>query len=292
MTLMDSEEFIRDAILNSSTPKAATEGIRLIPENNPTAKRAKTVEFDDLKVRKRTTSDIAKWVPGHFVSCAKGLYEKRYGKDWGLNFTAQCSEVLRVKDSLVERLGFCDNIALRDYICWFFDNCADGFMQRASGFYFSQMRHDWVLEKFCNGYNYRRDLTQEPHKDPAFSLPIQKTTQDSLFDEERMSAAFLLDDESFVCDYGIIVAVCWLVSRRGFTLRDAVKYVYIVSDKLSKKGEFQRVREATERYNPYPPNVLFLDADRLAKKVNPGYEVNVRLEKGALSSLPWLTSKV
>lgn len=279
MTVMTSEDLIREALL---TPKEKNiNGVRL------TVGKAKTVDFADLDTKRKykrvLPENIDAWTIGNFVSFAKKLFIARYGKEWDLNFSSQCQEVQRIRDSLIDIKGYVDNVMLRDYIQWFFENCADGFLLRAKAFYFSQLRQDWVLKRFIEGYRFNPNVLQKP--------AVQKTVEDNIFDEEKMSCTYLLSDEDFVSQYGLILSVCWLVSRRSFNLKDALKLVYQACCKLDKKHQFVKVKEATERYNPYPVNALFLQADRLAKKINTIYSVNVETSENALASLRWLTSK-
>jgi len=283
MSVMTSEDLIRDALKLPTAREQNANGIRI--KNG----RARKVDFADLKTRRKYRREIPEnpddWTTTHFVMFARKLFNERYGKDWSLSFTAQCQEVQKVRDELVDRMGFVDNTTLRDYIAWFFETHADGFLLRAKDFYFSQMRHDWVLLRFVDVHSFT--LSPVP---PKKEVKIDRVVENNLFDEEQMSCAFLLSDEDFVAEYGVIIAVCWLVSRRGFTLKEAVKYVYQASEKLDKKKQFNKVIEATERYSPYPKNALFLQADKFAKKVNPSYSINIATSDNALSSLRWLTA--
>jgi hypothetical protein len=268
MFLMASEDLIRDALKQPAKP---------VP--------SKEVEYDDLPKKRKprqVPNEIEKWVPGHFVAYARRLYVQRYGKDWDVQFRSQCGEILLLKDMLIDNFGFCDNKVLRDFIKWYFDNHADSSMTHHSLFSMRNLRKDWVIKAFADQYNYNAVTAPVPP-------PVAKKPKDNdFFDPERMSAAFLLDDEQFVTDYGVIFCLAWLVNKKGYSAKDAAKWVFIVCERLHKRGHFAKVRAATEQFNPYPPDAVALTADKLAKRLDPSLTITVETEAGAWSNLPWV----
>jgi hypothetical protein len=265
---MASEDLIRDALKQPAKP---------VP--------SKEVEYDDLpkkRTPRRIPDQIEKWVPGHFVAYARRLYAQRYGKDWDVQFRSQCGEVLLIKDELISTLGFCDNKVLRDFIKWYFDNHADSSMTHHSLFTMRNLRKEWVLSAFLEQYDY--NSVAAPEKPVAAKAP----KENDFFDPERMAAAFLLDDEQFVTDYGVILCLAWLVNKKGYSTKDAAKWVFLVCERLHKRGQFAKVKTATEQYNPYPPDAVALAADKLAKRLDPSLTIKVETKQGAWSNLPWL----
>jgi hypothetical protein len=271
MLVMNSEELIRDAIKSDKT-----EGFQVI--HQPRTNLAKVVEFDDLPRRKRsrkTPENIERWITADFVSYSARLFTARYKQDWGLNFSAQCQEMLVVRDWILERLGFCDNVVMRDFIKWFFDNCSDDFMKKFGQFYFAHMRRPKVMEAFINSYRYVPAKPEAPI--PQKNSPSSKPKV--AFNAKEMADIFILSEEQFILEYGILVSISWLIAKKKFSNVEAIKFVYTVCEGLHKKGKFGLVKEATEKYNPYPVDLLFLEAERFVKKIDPNLSIKITTTK-------------
>ena len=259
MLAMTSEDLIRDALLGSS---------QII-----SPKLSKVVEVEDLpprsKRRKALPDNIENWITANFVSYTLKTYRERYKQEWELNFRRQCQEVLYVRDELLENLGFCDNKVLKDYIDWFFKNCADDFMQKYGAFYFVYLRRPKVIDAFVQSYRYTKNEPAKTQNLPKVEKPVAKA------DFSKMAEVFRLSEEEFVRDYGVLLPIAWLVSKKQYTLRDAAIYVFLATQKAYKNGKFSKVKEATERLSPYPKSFAFKEANALVKKVNPTLEVCV-----------------
>src|ERR1035437_2022180 len=110
MTLMSTEDFIREALQSAKIPSDSKD--KFVPEFTP-----RTAEFGTNKRKKRHISEnVADWITYDFVTYTRNAYERRYDKSWSLNSSAQCKEIFMVRDEVVDRLGFCDNITLKKYI--------------------------------------------------------------------------------------------------------------------------------------------------------------------------------
>jgi hypothetical protein len=259
---MVGEDLIRKAL---SEKKPMTEGIRILETGPDFPRKKASRKALDL------STPVENWTTPTFVKFCYHLYHTRYSKSWNLNFAAQCNEVLKLRDAIVDTIGYCDNHILKQFLEWFFYHRADGFMTKASGLYISQMRENWVLENFANNF----DL----HRKSGSSVVENKKKEPVQTDE--MEDVFLLSSEEFVERYGLVLTVNWLISKKGLTLKDSLKYVYSATEQLKKRGKIHLVVEATERLSPYSSESVFKQPDLILKKI--GYEqpLNIKFqEKG------------
>jgi len=277
-SLNQAESIITDVL---KCTKDAENGIPLIntSKSNSASEETKTTQ----KRNRFLPPDIEQWVARDFVAFTKHLYCRRYGKNWNLNFAGQCKEVLQVKDSILERMGFCDNKVMKDFIVYFFDHQADRFMQNNPMFYIRHMRTDQVLDGFISQYKYKDDLSNLTVE----TLENQNFTVRSL-GYEKMRNLYLLDGDNFVCEYGIILSILWLIAEKKYTLKSAIRMIYLICLRLKSKNRLKEVILSTEKYNPYPANLLFLKGDLLLKKIDSNESVNIKTGIGDLSLVKWL----
>lgn len=243
-------DLIRKAIMS----EPMVEGVRIINTGESTYHRKRLKNPLDL------STDILHWTTPLFVKFIFKLYRDRYGKPWSVNFSAQCNEVLKLKDSITDVVGFCDNEVLRQFLQWFFDNRSDGFLSRASGLFISQMRQDWVLQNFVTYRGFHCKVVKKPEE------PILESNPPNI---KEMNNVFLLSDEDFVEKYGILLPINWLVAKKEFSLKEALRYVYFAMKRLHKKNQLSKVIEVTELLSPYPNSFLFKDGNMILKKVEP-----------------------
>lgn len=264
MSPASTEELIRKAL-------SGRDGVQLVGHS-------KQISFDEKsKTRqpRRRSDSVENWITGDFATYIKESFSKRYNESWGLNFSSACNEFLQVRDAIADALGSCENSVAKDYIDYFFQNFADKSFVKEKGFFISQMRYEAPIRSFAANHK----LEQAPKPKVHESKPNTSVNPATLNDD--IERAFYNGDAAWVACVGIVVAVNWLVSRKAFSLRDAVKFVFQACHKAYANGSFNEVKKATESIGPYPSNLLFKDADRLAKMVNSALSVDVKIDDSA-----------
>lgn len=256
------------------------DGIELFDEKKD--RRAKVISSGEIKKSRKGVrylpKDVEEWTIPHFVLFAKISFENRYNKQWGLNFTGCCTEVAMVHDRVYDELGFCTNKVLRDYIKWFMDNQCDYFVSQRTGFFFRHLRHQIAIKKFSDHYSLEYDEKSVIEETKASQSRIRRGD----YDTDQMDVEFLLNEQTFMKDYGIVVFINWLVEVKGMKLSLAAKRAYLLCCKSHKEGSFKEIADATYRRSPYPESWTFKQADKLAKKVDES--LTVTSDFGAIES--------
>ena len=247
---MTGEELIRDALSNCNGLKRP-HGVEIIPS------KPQFINYEEVKVKKfrrKLDEDIGKWVSSDFVSYAKQIHLKVYKTHWILNFSACCQEILLVKDALVDNIGFCDNIVLRDYIDFFFDSISDFFIKKSQSFYFSQMRKLWVLSSFLESYDYESQVMGTK------KIKIKKEPKNDVknkINERDVDNIYILNWDRFVMSFGAVVCINWLMTKKSFSYKQARKFVLDICEHLHAKNMLNDVVESTIGYSPYPNYLKF-----------------------------------
>jgi len=281
---MRGEDLIRDALKSIQCPKGMVDGVIVSGEGQKKEKKKRKY------IKKAFPKVIDNWITSDFVRFASRIFYSRYGKKWTLNFSAQCKEVLKIKDCLSEIFGFCNNAILKDYIEWFFEHKSDVFVEKNGEFFFSYLCYDKILSLFYVEYSFKHPEEQHDNEEQynneeqydSIDTPEIKS-EDQFADIEN---TFLLNDEDFVSKYGVIIAVNWLITSRKFSAKEAIHYVYSACDKIHSKGLFDNVIKSTVKYNPYPGRLEFLDANKIAKKINPLLSLCVEITIDNRADLP------
>lgn len=268
MSLVSNKNLIIDTI------KDYKEGLGFIDSTE-----AKFIDWDDVSVWKKPEKPqrrFLNWVSKDFVGYARMRHYKRYGKDWEVNFVGACAELVKLKDSILDKMGFCDNVVLRDYIDFFFDRYADYFISKKKIFIFPFLREDWVIDKFINSYDYNESInnTSKIYKE---NHNYDKKVESKSISIKDVEDSFLLSEERLIVDFGLVVAINWIAKKKNISIRDAIKSVYTNCLKICRKNKFDAVIKSTERYSPYPDTVKFKQVDKLIEKINSTVNSNFRV---------------
>jgi hypothetical protein len=236
------------------------------------------VTFDGIsKGRKvfKKPSNLLEWKDRDFFIYAHSLYQKKFKDGWTLNSGGAIIEIQKIRDDLSSLFGKQSNIILKDYITFCFKNYVDKLMRgnKRGKFYFKQLRFKYVLEAFYNNYGER--LGDQREKEVVQGVFKNILTTDAL------EQSYLLSEEGFVCDFGIVVAFNWLVINKKINRQLAAKKIYDVCHRIYKGDFFKIIKKATEKWSPYPDWFIMKEGklDLFVKKIDPTLIVNVKFEK-------------
>lgn len=262
---MSNKDLILNAVSKSKPqPNRMRDGIEV--RDNATSRY---VDFEDIggnKKRRRKIPDrIESWVPADFVKYAKKLYYERYEMNWTLKYARACMDITEIKDNLLEAIGYCDNQLLKQYIDWFFERQADRDIEGAEGFYFGHLYNKKHIEYFASDYLDKDTSQSEPEAEDG-----------KIVNPKDIELIYLLSEDRLVIQYGILIAVNWLIEYKGYSPQSAVNLVCNVCKKSKGSSYLTYIKEATEQYNPYPNTLKFKQADQLIKKVDNNMSVNVK----------------
>jgi len=229
----------------------------------------KYCSFGDIskkrQVKKRNNLD--EWGPFDFFRFANKLYVKKYKEPWDLNMAGNSLEINRIKDKLDDAFGFCCNLILRDYIVFFFDHYIDNYKNK-NGFYFSQMRMNWIITNFQESYNFKERfvsyMTKEKQKNKKYELT-----------KDEMQKSYDMGEMTLVGNFGVVVALNWLLKVKRKETNEAVDIVVDACRDMYRKNMIDVVKSATELYSPYPSKLAFKSPQLIFNKIDKNIKLNV-----------------
>jgi len=244
--------------------KTNEEGVVLTGSNLPDF-----IEYNKIKggrnyERKEHTED---WNNRDFVYYILDIYQNKFKKSLEINIPPACQEVARVHDALIDSLGFCDNYVLKDYFTFFINIRIAQLIRIKRRFYLSMFREIHSLSRFCNNYNYKNRIKETLKKEEKKSKIITL--------KNEIEKEYLLSEENLVYNYGIIIAINWLILCKGQDKRDVIKRVHDICIKAVKKENFDIIKNATQQYSPYPLWFVFQRLDLLLTKIDKNIEINI-----------------
>lgn len=234
---MDNADLLKTAL------NRQVEGINIINDHEP------LVGFQHIKRPKSPIRDrtLDKWVVGNFVSYMQSRYKEHFRMDWGLRFSSSCNEVTKLKDSIVDMFGFCDNIILKDYVDYFFDQHIDYYMKTNVHFYISFMRQTMPLERFYESYSYKDSVDKGES-----NIVFEKRTKKGDVEEGSLEASYVLGLDRLLMDFGVVVAVNWLHMEKKKSKRDIARQVMTYVEIIKRKGSMGDLERVTAKFSPYP----------------------------------------
>ena len=248
------------------------EGLELIGEDKGT----EYVDYDKLPLGRGFTGKIYEkklrdWNSRDFVEYTYGLYWEKFRRNWGLRVPAACIKIKEVMDKLFPLFGCQDNLILRDYIFFCFENYIDRIMRERGKFYFDQLKENNLLESFYNIYNYKLSFQKEKEREE------NERKDEELLTNKTLKQVYLLDENEFICNYGIIIAINWFCLTEGLGRRDALLKVFEICKDLYDENLFSKIKESTKKWSPYPVWFIFKnnELDMFVKKINKNLSIDV-----------------
>ena len=227
------------------------------------------VDFKDLckKGNIKEKNSIEEWGPFDFFRFARKLYHKKYKTDWNLSIGGSSLEINRIKDQFVDVFGYCCNLMIHDYIVYFFDNYVDYFRNK-NGFFFSQLRKDYIILSFKESYNFRERFVN------YMSHQKQKNKKYELTKDE-IQKSYDMGDTTLVGNYGVVIALNWLLKVKRMGKKEAIKIIINACREMYKKHMIDIVKSATEIYSPYPSNIAFTSPQLIFNKIDEDIKLSV-----------------
>jgi len=225
--------------------------------------RMNEIGFDQIKKVRRfkEKKEIDLWGNQEFVRYVKRLHFERFSRRLQIKMPPACVYIQRIQDAILDILGFCDNVVLRDYCDYFFRKDAARLAAKYNGFHFAQMLYSNIIVEFACKYRYRSNRP----------IPADK----QCIAAEDIENAYILGPDILVRDFGIIIAMNWLILREGFGSDAAACYLLESLRKMCQNKQFNFVKLATERWNPYPIWLPFTAVKELLRKIDTSLDIAV-----------------
>lgn len=249
---MKPEELLKSALIKKSLPKIEHKEVELIGEG---------IDFKEIKIhrKKRGIQDkVADWNSLDFGLYLSKVYYKKFTTRIGLYTRACESEMLILKDCLLEQLGEVDNFILKSYIDFYFESgYPEDSIRKYGSFYINNMRNPSIILKFKKNY-----------VKPDNKVISNLKKEDSLsVKESDLETSYYLGNENLVLQYGIIIPINWLVMKKNYNIKEAIELISKAYISLIKKNLKDKVIEMTEKYSPYPSWLFYNDCENLLKHI-------------------------
>lgn len=248
-------------------------------------------KFVEWKRRKRRNwtfdpnKPITEWKAWDLFEFAHQLYVKKYNKEWNLRRQGNSLVILQIFEKLESKFGSNNYLLMRDYVIYFFEKHIDNFVKRKANndSFFDHMNRKDVIKSFCVSYDYRKNFMRY---DEIKKEKIKKTVSNS-----DLESAYLLSVGTLVSDYGIILAINWLVVKKKFKKKDAAKMVFDTCQSMYNKDVFSMIVESTEKYSPYPDWLIFKKCSIITDRISKNIEINVKFLKSEKKRLDFLKER-
>lgn len=220
------------------------------------------------RVPKKKNS-LEEWGAFDFFRFAHSLYMKRFGNPWDLKIGGNSLVINRIRDKFYDTMGYCCNLIMRDYIVFFFDNYISDFVKTHGDFYFSQMNENWLISLFRDQYDFVQSFRNYVQKERR---GVEVKNEISI---EGIQESFQIGDTTLLGNYGIVVALNWLVTVKKMDRKKATKLVIGACQEMHKRNLINAVIQSTELYSPYPDSLPFKSPDKLINRVDKSIKFNI-----------------
>ena len=128
------------------------------------------------------------------------------------------------------------------------------------------------MSEFKDSYNFRERfvhyMTQKKQKNIKYKLT-----------NVEIQKSYDTGDENLVGNYGVVIALNWLLRVKRKNKKEAIKIVVDACLEMYKKDMMDIVESATEIYSPYPSNLAFKSPQLIFNKIDNDIVIDVDFNK-------------
>jgi len=246
------------------------------------------ISWGDIKGGKKLVlekQNLDEWGVLDFFFYIVKMWATKYREDlYHLRHGGGSLQVAALRDRLEDVIGFCSNLVLRDYIHHFFEHYAD-YWQRRGSFYVRNMNRDKYLAEFADMYDYRASFYQ------YLNTERKGETEGVTFTHKEILKSYETNSSTFLCNYGLVIAMNWLTMKRGRPLEEAVRYVIDGCLKLKARNLLHLVKNATEMHSPYPSFLTFRKPQTIMDKIDKRVKIHIEFQDN-IANLNFLRTRV
>lgn len=228
---------------------------------------------------------VSEWKSWDLFEFTHRLYLERYNKDWDLLRAANARIITQIFAKLEKELGSNNYLFMRDYVVYFFEKHIDKFLRKDNErcSLFDYMNRKDTIKSFCSYYNHKINLLKYEK--------IKTAIESEDITNADLEKAFVLSVGTLVSDYGIVLAANWLVTRKHFKKKEAIRTVHGVCKSMYDKGVFDIVVKSTEKHSPYPDWLSFKKPSIITNKINTEIKINVEFLESEKKRLDFLKER-
>ena len=162
-----------------------------------------------------------------------------------------------IRQKVVETIGHCDNIVLKDFLDFFLSDWLDFLIDRYDRFFPKQMWYDNILKDFAEKYDYKSSFDRYYNK-----VHVPTEIKGGIL--EGIEIAYLSGGMNLLIKYGMLLPLNWLISNKGFSMQEACDYISCIM--AGCYGDIiEKIVEKTESMSPYPITFSEKNCDNIFK---------------------------
>lgn len=197
--------------------------------------------------------NILDWSNKDFALYISKKFTEKYSEYWDVRIMGVTTYIGRIKESLFNLIGFCDNVTLKNYIDFFFYNYIDQVKTEAGGkFFVSSLKKSYIIESFLENYKYSPSLPTKP-------IIIDKEG----IKENDLEKSYIIGNESMVLKYGIVLPINYLIIKKAYIKEKAIDVINSAVRNIKNVSGLEVIINRTVDFSPYPKEFPFHDFNKV-----------------------------
>lgn len=208
--------------------------------------------------------DPNQWNQNDLQWYLKNRYADKYGVTLNIPIASGHNWIGTIKFAMSKKFDGQDppNSVIKDYFDYCLDKHADEIIRSEGQFSLYKL----TKAKYILDYLDRRGVENNPQPIPAIK-PVEASVESINLSIQDLTTAYRINSQYMVMNYGIVIPINYLMLVKGKTVDEAIAYVQAAMTKLAAKGpmEMGAAIEATNKFQPYPKWLKFIDANKIVK---------------------------
>ena len=205
---------------------------------------------------------LSGWSQRDFSFYMGDEYIKSTGEVWNYNFLGITTYLSRVKAKLRDSYGFCDNVLLKAYIDYFYEEWLNYCKNSNIKFWLNFMLDKKPLSAFCSSYDYQDNIETENI--------VEVTDSHNSVSEQDLNSFYSLSFEALVFNYGLVLPINYILGKNLLSERKVYNKISQIIISSTQNGSITQIKEKTEKYN----NIIgSIDKNMIVEKLKDDYSI-------------------
>ena len=225
-------------------------------KQKPSVDTTKLAEWDEvIDNRPQKKQNIKKWTGPDFRIYINEKFVEQYGVTKTFPHAFFNTNFKRIRTSVSQEMGVseCDSPTMKEYVDFYFTRFIDEHMKKYKAWRLEMLGYDTCIRTFLRSRNER------PVVAPAPEIPTVETPV--ILTKEIVSDAASLGHQALLMEFGIVIAVNYIATVESAYDDMAETEVHEVAVNALRRNPkvWVNIKEATEKYGPYPKWVMWFN---------------------------------